>query len=111
VLDLTLDRETVAPPRLEEDDDGDRLGHPQHENVTLKATPGASEKFGINSMVIHALGTGASQQPTGTWTFTPETGFTVNGSASAAFSGFTKPAMFVCVLDQSAKNWIVYIAN
>ena len=80
-------------------------------DVTLKATPGASEKYGINSMVIHALGTGASQQPTGTWTFTPETGFTVNGSASAAFSGFTKPAMFVCVLDQSAKNWIVYIAN
>ena len=80
-------------------------------DVMLKATPGASEKFGINSMVIHALGTGASQQPTGTWTFTPETGFTVNGSASTAFSGFTKPAMFVCVLDQSAKNWIVYIAN
>lgn len=92
-------------------------GEYDNKTVNLKATPGAADKFGLNSMMIHAFSPKKQppgRAPTGTWKFQPEPGFTVNNGPlgqSAAFSGFTKPGLFVCILDSSSKNWVVYNAN
>ncbi|MGW2112401.1 hypothetical protein [Streptomyces sp. NPDC001948] len=92
-------------------------GEYDNKTVNLKATPGAADKFGLNSMMIHAFSPKKQppgRAPTGTWKFQPEPGFTVNNGPigqPAAFSGFTKPGLFVCILDSSSKNWVVYNAN
>ena len=57
---------------------------------------GIHNAFGDTATTIAIIGTGNNGAPTGTFTFNPPGGYTVNGGASAAFAGFTGPALF-CV--------------
>ena len=91
-------------------------GRYNNAEVVLQPTPGAAELFGLNSMIIHAFGTGKNKAPEGKWTFVTKDGSTVNGNkgdVGAAFEGLDRPAMFVCILDvsQTPHNWIVYNVN
>ncbi|CCK24824.1 hypothetical protein BN159_0445 [Streptomyces davaonensis JCM 4913] len=92
-------------------------GEYDNKTVSLQATPGAADKFGLQSMMIHAFSPKTQppgRAPTGTWKFQPDPGFTVNNrplGQSVEFSGFTKPGLFVCILDRSSRNWVVYNAN
>jgi hypothetical protein len=84
--------------------------------IHLRATPGAADKFGLHSMTIHAFSPqpGPNRAPRGAWTFQPEPGLSVNNGLAGepfVFPSFTKPGLFVCILDRSTKNWVVYNAN
>lgn len=63
--------------------------------------------FGYNSGSLTYIGTGAGYGPTGSFTFVPPSGTTVNGGSSAVFSTFTKPVTFNVFYDIAAANFIV----
>lgn len=66
-----------------------------------------NQMFGYDSGKIGIIGTGTDGAPTGTITFNPPSGWTVNGGASAAFSGLTAPANFLIYYDIAATNVLV----
>jgi hypothetical protein len=66
---------------------------------------------GTDSFQCVFFGTGASKQPTGTITFTPPAGWTVNGLASVAFSALTAPPHFAVFYEIAALNVIVSHLN
>lgn len=86
--DLVYYRNTVAVGLQPLDDDLNRL-------------------FAGDCAKITFIGGGASSEPTGTITFNPPSGWTVNGGATAAFTGFTAPVTFAAFWDISATNVIV----
>jgi len=59
---------------------------------------------GLDDSIVGFIGTGANAAPTGTFTFNPPPDWTVNGVASAVFSGFSSPPLFMCYWDVVAKN-------
>ena len=66
--------------------------------------------FGEDCAKISFFGTGADDQPTGTITFNePGSGWTVNGGATAVYSGFTSPVTFAAYWDIAATNVIVSV--
>lgn len=65
--------------------------------------------FGYDGGTFTLMGTGANGQPTGTVTFNPPTGQTVNGGASASFSVFTGPALFAASFNRTTSNWQVRV--
>lgn len=67
-----------------------------------------NEAFGYDAGFVTVFGTGASKEPTGTITFTPPSGYTANGGASAAFSGATVPADFGIYCDLTTLDFIIW---
>lgn len=67
--------------------------------------------FGYSGGIVGVLGTGANGQPTGTITFTPPAGGTINGGAvdaTVAFTGLTEPAVFLYEHTDAAQlTWLV----
>ncbi len=64
---------------------------------SLVANPNYNRLFGYQAFTINATGTGGANNPTGTYTFTPETGYSINGGAVGAnltVSGMTTPTVF-----------------
>ena len=55
--------------------------------------------FGFDSTLLTVVGTGSGNTPTGSMTFNPPEGWTVNGEPSVVFSGFTGPPTFVIMVD------------
>lgn len=85
------------------------------QTVTLKVI-GAGELnrlFGYKGGTWRYIGTGENGAPTGTFTFVPPTGGTINGGAvdaSAVFSGFTGPVDFeIMHTDTSQMTWVVRV--
>jgi hypothetical protein len=64
--------------------------------------------FGYNSAAVTYLGTGAGNAPTGAFVFTAPAGTTVNGGATASFSGLTGPTTFNVFYDIAATNFVVW---
>jgi hypothetical protein len=62
-------------------------------NIQTPST-GLHKCTGETATTLVLIGTGANGAPSGTFTFNPPAGYTVNGGASAAFSGFVGPAVF-----------------
>lgn len=62
--------------------------------VNLTFDTDINRVFGYDAMPLIVYGTGADSRPTGTFTFNPPVGWTVNGGASAAFAGFSGPVHF-----------------
>jgi hypothetical protein len=67
--------------------------------------------FGYSGASLIFHGTGANGAPTGTFTFNAPSGGTVNGGASASFSGFTRPAMFSAEYIFATLDWDVRLLN
>jgi hypothetical protein len=63
--------------------------------------------FGEDSAKIVFFGTGANSAPTGTITFNAPSGWTVNGGATATFSGLTAPGNFAVYWNISSTNVVV----
>jgi len=76
--------------------------------ATFQLTPDRSlnRLFGNSAIKIIAVGA-TGPAPTSNLTVTSNGGFTVNGTTSAVFSGFTGPAQLVAYCDFVANNWIV----
>lgn len=67
--------------------------------------PNANRLFAYDTQMVTYVGTGANQAPTGTITFIPPSeDYTVNGGASASFSGFASVAVFVAFLNVTTKD-------
>lgn len=66
--------------------------------ITLSAPESYNRLFGYTDVFIMALGSGTHDQPTGTWTFNPEAGYTVMGGPTYTFAGMTRPTLFHCYL-------------
>lgn len=62
-------------------------------NLTYNAD--INRLYGWDALPIIVYGTGTFNNPTGTITFNPPSGWTVNGGASAVFKGFYGPAHFI----------------
>ena len=75
--------------------------------INLQEEMVANRAKGLDDAIIGFIGTGTNAAPTGTFTFNPPSGWTVNGASNAAFSGFGGPALFMCYWDVVAKNVIV----
>jgi len=67
----------------------------------------ANRTKGLDDGMIGFIGTGTNGAPTGTFTFNPPSGWTVNGGSSAAFSSFSGPAVFTCYWEIATKNILV----
>jgi len=68
--------------------------------------------FRHRTFKINAIGTGTNGEPTGTYTFTPDAGYSINGGvvgANYVVSGMTSPTMFYGRLDGT--NWTLYLDN
>ena len=70
-----------------------------------------NQHFGTGYGTFTVVGSNADGSPTGTITFQPTSAWTVNGGASAAFSGFIGPAHFVCYAIMADENFLVYPTN
>ena len=81
----------------------------QNSPTIALATPNlnANQWFGYDSANLLIIGTGASSEPTGTITFTPPSGYTANGGASATFSGLSAPAQFFVYLRRASTDFVV----
>lgn len=55
--------------------------------------------FDLKSIEFRAAGTGINREPTGTYTFTTEPGYTVNGGASEVYTGMTGPCSWSAKLN------------
>jgi hypothetical protein len=75
--------------------------------VSLSIDDNLNRLLGYDSGKLTLIGTAANGAPTGTITFNPPSGKTVNGGASAAFAGFNGPATFSIYYRYSANDWIV----
>lgn len=67
--------------------------------------------YGLTGARIRFIGTGEGGAPTGSFTFNPPSGGTVNGTTDAVFSSFTGPVEFDAeCLDTTpgAQVWVVY---
>lgn len=62
--------------------------------------------YGFDTLTIIGI-TNTNGNPTGTFTFNAPVGYTVNGGASAAFAGFTGPAVFQIYYDTSALDILI----
>jgi hypothetical protein len=78
--------------------------------IGLFADAALNDAFGYQSTSVVFIGTGANNAPTGSFTFNPPSGATVNGGPSATFSGFTKPATFYVYWEVESNNFIVALA-
>lgn len=67
----------------------------------------ANKTKGLDDGILGFVGTGTNGAPTGTFTFNPPSGWTVNGAASAAFTGFPGAAIFMLYWEIATKNVIV----
>lgn len=82
--------------------------------INLTAADNATDinrLFGYDTLELTLFGTGANKQPTGTITFNPPVGFTVNGTTSAFFTGLTTPAHFIIYWDIANSDFIVFNKN
>lgn len=82
--------------------------------VNLQSALNLNRISGLTDVWFAVTGTGTNNAPTGTITVQPTSsdstaGYTVNGGASSAFTGFTGPVLFNAYLDNSTsgKNWTV----
>jgi hypothetical protein len=66
---------------------------------------------GETATTVAFVGTGNNGAPTGTFTFNPPAGYTVNGGASAAFAGFTGPALFCVYWNVATSDFDVRCLN
>lgn len=69
------------------------------------------QNFGYDSKQITFIGTGPNKAPTGTITMNAPAGKTINGGASAAFSGFSGPATFVMQFNFTTLDWTVHLTS
>ena len=99
-------REHGRPPRI--------LTQAVNTQTVTFAVVGSGEYnrlFGYNGATLRYVGTGTNGAPTGSFTFVPPAGGTVNGgaaNASAVFSNFTGPVDFECYHTDTAQlTWIV----
>lgn len=80
-------------------------------NLTVEGSGEFNRLFGFSGGVIGYVGTGTNGAPTGTFTFAPPTGGTINGgavNATVAFSGFSGPVLFECDHTDTAQlTWVV----
>lgn len=79
-------------------------------NIVAPET-GINTLFGDQARTYSFIGTGNNGAPTGTFTFNPPSGYTVNGGASAAFTGFTGPAVFCVYWNISTADFSVRCLN
>lgn len=79
--------------------------------INLQDNTLSNKTKGLDDALINFIGTGPNSSPTGTFTFNPPSGWTVNGSVSAAFTGFSNPVMFACYWEMVTKNIIVKDLN
>lgn len=82
------------------------------QTVTLSVvSTGYNRLFGYTGAQYLYVGTGANGAPTGTFTFVPPAGGTINGGAvdaTAAFSGFSGPVLFsINHTDKAQLTWVV----
>jgi len=82
------------------------------QTVTIEVQDeGYNRLFGFNGATWRYIGTGTNGAPTGTITFNPPSGGTVNGGAvdaGASFSGFSGPAEFTIEhTDKAQLTWVV----
>ena len=75
--------------------------------VSLQESEVANRTKGLDDAVIGFIGSGNNGEPTGTFTFNPPVGWTVNGGASAVFNGFSNPPIFLCCWEIATKNIVV----
>lgn len=80
-------------------------------NLTVEGSGEYNRLFGFSGGIIGYVGTGTNGAPTGSFTFTPPAGGTINGGAvdaTAVFSGFDGPVLFECDHTDTAQlTWIV----
>lgn len=79
--------------------------------VNLLNAETANKYKGVDDAIIGFIGTGTNGAPTGVFTFSPPSGWTVNGTSSAPFSGFGGPAVFLCYWEIAAKNIVVSLLS
>lgn len=80
-------------------------------NLKVVGTGENNRLFGFSGSLIGYVGTGTNGAPTGSFTFAPPTGGTINGGAvdaTAVFTGFAGPVMFSYEHTDAAQlTWIV----
>lgn len=64
--------------------------------------------YPVDTIALTYIGTGTNGRPTGSFTFNPPVGWTVNGAASVVFSNFYGPVRFVCEYLTATSNVLVY---
>lgn len=79
--------------------------------INLSINAYANALFGYDSAEITMLGTGNGGAPTGSFTFNPTGGATVNGTSSVTFSYFEGPVTFSVYWTKSTNNFIVNATN
>ena len=79
--------------------------------ITLGIDMARHHLCGYDSMELCLIGSGGNNQPTGSFTFNPPNGATVNGASSYVVSGFTGPATFAIYYQYDANNFVVAPVN
>jgi len=72
--------------------------------VNLKYSEDHNRNVGCEAQMFLATGTGSNGQATGTWTFNPPAGWTVNGSTSVTATGMSRPTLFFTHYDIATLN-------
>jgi len=73
--------------------------------------PAYNKQLAYDSQELTVFGSGFNGSPTGNITFTAPTGYTVNGSATVSFNGFTGAAHFQFYLNVDTKNIQIACTN
>ncbi|CAH1211082.1 hypothetical protein PAECIP111891_03679 [Paenibacillus allorhizoplanae] len=79
--------------------------------INLLNAETANKYKGVDDAMIGFIGTGTNGAPSGAFTFNPPSGWKVNGTSSASFSGFGGPAVFLCYWEIAAKNIMVSLLS
>lgn len=79
-------------------------------NLSIPST-GLNLAFGYDTGTLVCLGTNTNGSPTGTFTFNPPLGSTVNGTTVVTFTGFSGPAMFVIHYNYTTLDYTVRCLN
>lgn len=77
--------------------------------INLQEDDQANKTKGLDDSIIGFIGTGTNGAPTGTFTFNPPSGWTINGGTSAVFSSFSGIALFCCYWEIATKNVLVQL--
>jgi hypothetical protein len=80
----------------------------------LTPNPSVNRLFGSDNVTLEFIGTGNRGTPTGTFTFTPPAGWSINGGVvgtAITVSGFSGPARFNLMADLNASNFLIWQTN
>lgn len=75
--------------------------------INLTENLQANKNKGLEDSLVGFVGNGVNGSPSGSMTFNPPSGWTVNAGSSAVFSNFTQPPMFACYWEYPSKNIVV----